>query len=72
MERASFVSKRPTKTSPLVKVGSEEDSTAGFTKRVLLSLVVDVTELRKTTERLQVQVFTLAKAHGIVPPDMDD
>jgi hypothetical protein len=52
----------------VVTVGDEHDATDGFDKRVLLSLVVDVTELRRTTERLQVQVFTLAKAHGIVPP----
>ena len=71
MAKALFVKKIATKKSKVV-VGSEADSTDGFTKRILLSLVVDVTELRKTTERLQVQVFTLAKAHGIVPPDMDD
>ena len=71
MSKALFVKKISTKKSK-VAVGSEEDSVGGFTKRILLSLVVDVTELRKTTERLQVQVFTLAKAHGIVPPDMDD
>jgi hypothetical protein len=72
VERSLLVRKSATKKSRVV-VGSEEDSVEGFTKRILLSLVVDVTELRKTTERLQVQVFTLAKAHGIVPPtDLDD
>jgi hypothetical protein len=76
VKRASLVRKTETKRSPSpspqVVVGSEEDSVGGFTRRILLSLVVDVTELRKTTERLQVQVFTLARAHGIEPPDMDE
>jgi propanediol dehydratase small subunit len=71
VKRANLVSKQATKKSAIVK-GNEHDAVEGFTKRVLLSLVVDVTELRKTTERLQVQVFTLAKAHGIVPPGEDD
>lgn len=65
------MTRQPTKKSRIVK-GDEDDATKGFTKRVLLSMVVDVTELRKTTERLQVQVFTLAKAHGIVPPSSED
>lgn len=55
------------KTSPVVTVGDEADATAGFTARVLLSLVVDVSELRETAERLHVQVSTLARAHGIDP-----
>lgn len=67
MGRASLVNKNQTKKSKIV-IGDEDDATDGFTKRVLLSLVVDVTELRETAERLQVQVFTLARAHGIVPP----
>jgi FKBP-type peptidyl-prolyl cis-trans isomerase (trigger factor) len=45
-----------------------EKETAKFTKRVLLSLVVDVSQLVATAERLQAQVFTLAKEHGIKPP----
>ncbi len=55
------------KTSPIVTVGDETDATAGFTARVLLSLVVDITDLRDTAERLHVQVSTLARAHGIDP-----
>lgn len=55
------------KTSPIVTVGDESDATVGFTARVLLSLVVDVSELRETAERLHVQVSTLARAHGIDP-----
>jgi hypothetical protein len=35
---------------------------------VLLSLVVDVSQLAETAERLKVQVFTLAKEHGIKVP----
>lgn len=68
MERASLVSKHPTKTRKVV-IGDERDATEGFTSRVLLSLVVDVTELRETAERLQIQVFTLARAHGIRTPE---
>lgn len=55
------------KVSPIVTVGDEADATAGFTARVLLSLVVDITDLRETAERLHVQVSTLARAHGIDP-----
>lgn len=68
MQRASLVNKRSTKTSRVV-IGDEADSTDGFTKRVLLSLVIDVIELRETTERLQVQVFTLAREHGVKVPE---
>jgi hypothetical protein len=39
-----------------------------FAKRVLLSLVVDVTEMRETAERLHVQIGALAKEHGIKMP----
>ena len=55
------------KVSPIVTVGDEADATAGFTARVLLSLVVDITDLRETAERLHVQVSTLARSHGIDP-----
>jgi len=64
--------KGTTRKSPILTVGSEADSVEGFTKRVLMSLVVDVTELRRTTERLHIQVSTLAREHGIVPPDMNE
>lgn len=56
------------KKTTIVEVGNEQAALDGFTKRVLLSLVVDISELRETAERLQIQVFTLAKAHGITPP----
>ena len=45
-----------------------EKETAEFTRRILLALVVDVSQLVETAERLKVQVFTLAKEHGIKPP----
>ncbi len=65
MKRASLMAKAADKKHTIVQIGDEEDALEGFTKRVLLSLVVDITELRETAERLQIQVFTLAKAHGI-------
>jgi predicted ATP-grasp superfamily ATP-dependent carboligase len=43
-----------------------------FTKRVLMSLVVDVSKLVETAERLKVQVSTLAKEHGIKMPKAKD
>lgn len=52
-----------------ITIGDELDSTEGFAKRVLLSLVIDVTELRETAERLQISVYTLAKEHGLKVPD---
>ena len=53
-------------------VDSEKDSLEGFTERVLMSMVFDVSQLEKNVERLKVQVFTLAKARGIVPPSEVD
>lgn len=70
VERASLVSKQPTKKSGVVKAPTETDI-EGFTERVLMSMVFDVSQLEKNVERLKVQVFTLAKARGIVPPKMD-
>jgi hypothetical protein len=66
VERA-LVSKQPNKKSRIV-IGDEEDVTEGFTERVLMSMVVDISQLAENVERVKVQVFTLAKAHGIVPP----
>jgi hypothetical protein len=76
VQRAAFVSKHPTRKSSRVKtpvrVGSEEDSTKGFTERMLMSMVFDISQLAEDVERVKVQFFTLAKAHGIVPPvDID-
>lgn len=68
VKRASLVNKHPKKTSRVV-VGDEIDATEGFRKRVLLSLVLDVVELRETVERLQICVFALAKEDGIRIPE---
>lgn len=75
MKRAALVSKQPTKKSKIVvdtTGGAAEDSLDGFTKRLLMSMVFDVSQLEKTVERIKVQVFTAAKAHGIVPPEKAD
>lgn len=47
----------------------DEDAADGFTERVLLSAVLDISQLAKTVERVKVQVFTLAKEKGIKVPD---
>jgi hypothetical protein len=62
------VNKPPRKANKVI-IGDEKDSVDGFTRRVLLSLVIDVTELRETAERLQISVFTLAKEAGIKVPE---
>lgn len=67
-KRASLVRREAKKTSKVV-VGDEADATDGFRKRVLLSLVIDVLELRETVERLQISVFTLAREDGIEIPE---
>ncbi len=69
VKRASLVIKNPKKTSRVVIGDDELSSTEGFRKRVLLSLVLDVVELRETVERLQICVFTLAKEDGINIPE---
>lgn len=56
------------KKSPVVSVGDESAAVAGFTGRVLLSLVVDLEMLREQEHRVRVQVEALARAHGIEPP----
>lgn len=38
-----------------------------LTKSVLLSTVIDISQLRETVERIMIQVHTLAKAKGITP-----
>jgi hypothetical protein len=59
---------RENRKSAIVEVGDEEQELLGFSKRLLLSLVVDVSQLIESAERVQVQVFTLAKELGITPP----
>lgn len=56
---------RSEKKSAVVTVGDEGAATAGFTERVLLSLVLDLEMLREQEHRVRVQVHALAKAHGI-------
>lgn len=63
------MNKNNTRKSAVVK-RNEADNTPDedFTERVLMSLVVDVTQLQDTVERVKVQVYTLAKERGIEPP----
>lgn len=49
-------------------VGDEAAATDGFTERVLLSLVVDISLLHESVERVKVQVFALAKERNIPIP----
>jgi hypothetical protein len=46
----------------------DEDSADGFTERVLMSLVMDISQLEETVERVRVQVTTLAREKGIKIP----
>lgn len=61
-----MVSKSEKRSS--VVVGDEDEATAGFTQRVLMSLVVDVTCLAENVERVKVQVFAMARENGIPIP----
>jgi hypothetical protein len=53
------------KKSTVVSVGDANDAEVGFTERVLLSLVVDISILHESVERVKVQVFALAREHGV-------
>jgi hypothetical protein len=53
------------KKSAVVSTGDANDTDAGFTERVLLSLVVDISILHESVERVKVQVFALARERGI-------
>lgn len=66
MKRAALVSKSEKRS--FVVVGDEDEATAGFTQRVLMSLVVDVTCLAENVERVKVQVFAMARENGIPIP----
>ena len=50
----------------------DEDADAGFTQRVLMSLVVDVTCLAENVERVKIQVFAMAKENGVFIPPSED
>jgi hypothetical protein len=60
--------KKPTSKKKPARRVAEQDNLAGFTNRMLLSMVFDGTQLKNTTERLFVQITTLAEAHGIRVP----
>ena len=58
------------KRTRVVVMGNEHEATDGFTERVLLSLVVDISLLHESVERVRVQVMALAREHGIESPKM--
>ena len=78
MERAALVNKHHTRRSTpikddsrpetIVSVGTGVGNDDGFTDRVLMSLVLDISQLAENVEQIKVKVFTMAKARGIVPP----
>ena len=47
---------------------SKKKDVEEFTVRVLMSMLVDVQQLIESAERTRIQVFTLAKEHGITIP----
>ncbi|MGX9443838.1 hypothetical protein ACWX0K_14850 [Nitrobacteraceae bacterium UC4446_H13] len=55
------------KRGPVV-VGDQDDAEVGFTQRVLMSLIIDVTCLAENVERVKVQVFAMARENGIPIP----
>ena len=68
-QKVALVSKMG-KISSMV-VDSDED-TAGFTQRMLMSMVLDLSCLAKDVERVKVQVFALARENGVPLPHDDD
>lgn len=60
----------------LVEQGSviigDDAVAAGFTQRVLMSLVVDLGCLLETVERIKVQVFAMANEEGVHIPVEED
>ena len=50
---------------PKMTIKSEQDTTAGFTTRVLLSLVNDLADAQAAVARITVQIGTLAALHGV-------
>ncbi len=47
---------------------SKKEPANEFTKRVMASLVVDVSLMREDIERVRIQVFAMAREHGIKIP----
>jgi len=70
LKRAALVSRTEKKKSFVV--GDQVDAEAGFTQRVLMSLIVDVTYLAKDVERVKVQVMALARENGVPIPRGED
>lgn len=66
VKRAALMSKQHERKS--VVIGDEAEAEVGFTQRVLMSLVVDVTCLAENVERVKVQVFAMARENGIALP----
>lgn len=48
-----------------VKNSEPELDDDGFTKRVLVSWVIDISLLKETVERIEVKVHAMAKEHGV-------
>jgi hypothetical protein len=69
MKRASLMASNEKKSSSLT--GDDADATAGFTRRLLMSAVFDVMEMREHVERVQIQIFTLARANGVPVPETE-
>lgn len=68
IKRAALVSKQDKRSS--VVIGDEDAADDGFTQRVLMSLVVDITCLAENVERVKVQVFAMARENGVhIPKD---
>lgn len=59
VEKTRFEGDKMNKNDP------ETMTEEGLTERALLVLVLDISELHETVERIRVQVHTLAKRHGI-------
>lgn len=51
-----------------VLVGDQDEAEVGFTQRVLMSLIIDVTCLAENVERVKVQVYAMARENGIAIP----
>ena len=58
--------------SKMGKISSMVEDTAGFTQRMLMSMVLDLSCLAKDVERVKVQVFALARENGVPLPHDDD
>lgn len=55
-----------------MQLQNENAELDGFTKRILMSMVVDMARLCGVVDRLQIQISTMAEAHEIIPPTVED